>query len=67
MAYHRFTTDNGDKYGSFEVFHISKAEVYGGLEDGWYWQAGFPGCLPDGDPNGPFATEAEAIADANDN
>ena len=31
---------------------------------GWYWQACFPGCLPDGDPCGPFATEADAIADA---
>jgi len=33
---------------------------------GWYWQACFPGCLPDGDPVGPFATEAEALADARD-
>ncbi len=24
----------------------------------------FPGCLPDGDPNGPFDSEALAIADA---
>ncbi len=31
---------------------------------GWYWQACFPGCLPDSDPIGPFATEAEALADA---
>jgi hypothetical protein len=31
---------------------------------GWYWQACFPGCLPDSDPSGPFATEAEALADA---
>lgn len=30
----------------------------------WYWQACFPGCLPDGEPKGPFATEADAIADA---
>ena len=34
---------------------------------GFYWQAGFPGCLADGDPVGPFATEAEAIADAQNN
>lgn len=25
----------------------------------------FPGCMPDGDPSGPFATEQEAIDDAN--
>lgn len=31
---------------------------------GWFWQACFPGCLPDGDPVGPFATKAEALADA---
>lgn len=31
---------------------------------GWYYWPCFPGCLPDGDPVGPFATEAEALADA---
>lgn len=31
---------------------------------GWYWQACFPGCLPDSDPIGPFDTEAAALADA---
>ena len=34
------------------------------LEEGWYWQAGFPGCLPDGELVGPFATQADALADA---
>ena len=33
-------------------------------EPGWFWQACFPGCLPDSEPNGPFATRAEALADA---
>lgn len=33
---------------------------------GWYWQACFPGCLPGSDPVGPFATEADALADARD-
>jgi hypothetical protein len=33
--------------------------------EGWYWQACFPGCLPDGDPMGPFKTESDAMADAN--
>jgi hypothetical protein len=27
----------------------------------WYFWACFPGCLPDGDPEGPFDTEEEAI------
>lgn len=34
------------------------------IESGWYWWPCFPGCLPDGDPIGPFDTEAEALADA---
>lgn len=34
------------------------------LRLGWYWWSCFPGCLPDGDPIGPFNTEALAIADA---
>lgn len=36
------------------------------LAAGYYWQACFPGCLPDGEPVGPFDTEAEALADAQD-
>ena len=36
------------------------------ITGGWYWRAGFPGCLPDGDPIGPFRTEAEALEDAQD-
>ena len=35
-----------------------------GCELGWYWQSCFPGCLPDSEPMGPFATQAEALADA---
>lgn len=37
------------------------------LWPGWYWHACFPGCLPDSEPNGPFATEQEALADAQEN
>jgi len=33
-------------------------------DPGWYYWTCFPGCLPDSDPIGPFATEAEALADA---
>ena len=33
------------------------------LPKGWYWQACFPGCLPDGEPSGPFDSEREAIED----
>lgn len=47
-----------------------KAELYGECvvdEDdncrgtGWYYWYCFPGCLPDSEPNGPFATEQDAI------
>ena len=31
---------------------------------GWYYWFCFPGCLPDSEPVGPFATEADALADA---
>lgn len=34
------------------------------LPEGWYWWSCFPGCLPDGDPIGPFDTEADAIEDS---
>tara|TARA_R110002110_G_scaffold399177_1_gene614946 strand:+ start:192 stop:437 length:246 start_codon:yes stop_codon:yes gene_type:complete len=31
------------------------------FEPGFYWWACMPGCLPDSDPHGPFASEQEAI------
>ena len=31
---------------------------------GWFYWYCFPGCLPDSDPMGPFASEDEALADA---
>lgn len=43
---------------------IEWAIVDGCVTGGWYWHACFPGCLPDGQPNGPFKTRAEAIADS---
>ena len=30
----------------------------------WYYWTCFPGCLPDGEPIGPFETEADALEDA---
>lgn len=50
-----------------EVFHSDWFHPEEGvLLEGWYWWACFPGCLPDSEPNGPFETEAEAVADAQD-
>lgn len=70
MAYHAFKDADGQEYGSFEVFWNDgtlRAEDdpdQPRLPDGWYWWACYPGCLPDGEPIGPFETEADAIADA---
>ena len=57
-----------------EIFYAKAGELGPGQGDhpddaessaeGWYWWPCFPGCLPDGDPIGPFDTEAEALADA---
>lgn len=51
-----------------ETFHVTGDDSEymddGTLPAGWYWWACFPGCLPDGEPMGPFATEEEALADA---
>lgn len=33
--------------------------------EGFYWQACWSGCIPDGEPCGPFPTEQAAIDDAN--
>ena len=32
--------------------------------EGWYVWSCLPGCLPDSDPFGPYDTEADALADA---
>lgn len=36
------------------------------LAAGWYWWACSLGCLPDGEPCGPFDTAADAESDAQD-
>jgi hypothetical protein len=35
-----------------------------GITGGWYYWMCFPGCLPDSEPVGPFATADEAMAAA---
>lgn len=60
-----------------EVFYLSAEDlqdpVYKELDNdgnplfsgpGWYWWPCLPGCLPDGDPIGPFETEHKAKQDA---
>lgn len=53
-----------------ETFHSTDypdTDVGEPLAEGWYWWSCFPGCLPDGEPNGPFETEDEALDDAQNN
>jgi hypothetical protein len=76
-GYHQFTSEEGEPYGSFEVFWLNSPELdsqkyarsqtdpdCGPQEPGWYWWACFPGCLPEGDPTGPFETSVAAYSDA---
>lgn len=73
MPYHRFKDENGYEYGSFETFEVTPEESESATkadpdnpvfpEPGWYWWPCFPGCIPDGDPMGPFASEKDALFD----
>lgn len=58
MSWHTFETEDGQTYGRFEAFYMGNGEE---LERGWYWWACYPGCMPDSEPDGPYATEREAI------
>jgi hypothetical protein len=52
------------KLPDIEVFYVVTGRPVGEFESlarGWYWWACCPGCLPDGEPQGPYETEAEAI------
>lgn len=56
-GYHEFHSEIPRKpYGSFEIF----------WNEGWFWWACFPGCTPDGEPNGPFAYSQQAHEDADE-
>jgi len=58
-GYHSFHAEESqEKYGSFEIYFLPKS--------GWYWHACFAGCLPDGEPSGPFAYSQQAHQDANE-
>jgi hypothetical protein len=66
MSYYQFKDDDGNEYGSFEVFYdIGFLTLTGKpVNEGYYWWACWPGCMPDGEPSGPFKSEELAIADA---
>lgn len=66
QGYHQFIDEDGKLYGSFEVDYLTPREGAGDPPNGagWYWVACFPGCLPDGEPSGPFPTAEGAYLDA---
>lgn len=68
-GYHSFhAEETQEPFGSFEVFwHDAVYDDDGpDMDAGWYWWACFPGCLPDGEPSGPFATSRDAREDADE-
>jgi hypothetical protein len=69
MTYHSFYHRDGTDIGEFETFYRTQmANLLDKWEEGegWFWWTCTPGCLPDSDAIGPFATEQEAIHDARD-
>ena len=67
MSFYEFEGEHYTGYGSLETFHTDLVGVSldgETVEPGRYWWPCFPGCLPDGDPVGPFQTEREAVIDA---
>ena len=67
MSWHQFAHPDGSPYGSCEVFFTCGSfdqDSQDAIAPGWYWQACYPGCLPDSEPVGPFQSEKECIADA---
>jgi hypothetical protein len=54
-----------DFYSDFDDWTDEEGNLRG-MQPGWYWWSCSPGCLPDGDPCGPFESEAAALMDARD-
>jgi len=80
-GFHQFHADETQEpYGSFEVFWHDGSHMVEQDEDddiplddwrdaesaGWYWAAGFSGCLHDSEPMGPFAYSQQAHKDADE-
>ena len=63
MPYHYVDSDR-----EHDPFSLPDVEIWYSRkihkESGFYYAYGFPGCLHDSDPEGPFKTEQEALEDA---
>jgi len=77
QGFHSFTghlRNNGtyEEYGSFEVFWFDAededidAYMENKASSGWYWRSCFPGCMPDSEKVGPFASSSQAYDNANE-
>jgi hypothetical protein len=67
-GYHQFHGPEDEHFGSFEIFY-NIADPKNGWpilaeNEGYFWWACFPDCLPDGEPNGPFKSTEEAYINA---
>ena len=56
-----FYADEGDLQIEGYACHSPPEENEEPSPAGWYYWFCFPGCMPDSDPIGPFATEREAV------
>lgn len=65
-GYHKFINDAGEAYGSFLIYWEDGVSLDGeeDISAGWYWRSEFPGCMPEGEANGPFASSFAAKSDA---
>ena len=59
FQWERETVDS-EEYWWPEEAHLEREFAQCEFVPGWYWRPCFPGCLPDGDPVGPFATSRHA-------
>jgi hypothetical protein len=52
---------------TIEVFHVDKVLAASfDRRSGWFWWKCWPGCLPDGEPYGPFPSSYRAYRNAID-
>jgi hypothetical protein len=54
---------DGVRYSDDDCWANEEGET---LPEGWYFWSCFPGCMPEGDPNGPYDSEDAAWAAADE-
>ena len=62
-----FDGDDSNKYFFAPSVHTQRLDNTVEIEpSGWYWWSCFPGCMPDSEKVGPFASSEQAYNDANE-